>query len=1215
MNWQRQYRRRSLPERARAGTASVSVAIAILAGTFRIGLGEEKSPPAPATPAVPAAPAPATPSSTPAAPVPVPTPPATTTPETAAPPNAELELTSELIASRRKQVEEANDLDDEIRKRAVEIYKQAQDQWKRAGDLSARTAELKKQAAAATERQTAAKADLASLKSKPEPEAPANASLAVLEQEVAKRQAELESLRKLQADLEAEPNRRANRRKEIRANLIAAPERMEEVTKQLEAAAPADEPPQVTQARRTELMARRKMLSAEAPALEAELALYDAEDVVDLLRLKRDLQSQEVERAAKRVEKLRALLNQRRREDTENALRQAQQQQRKANPLLQTYADGNTKLAEEARILTVQLESAEKDLQETRAALDRLEKEFEQTIQKVESIGLTSPIGLLLRKQRADLPDVRAHRRQSAERRDVIEQVQFKLFELDEERSLLADLDPAVNEILRSAENLSDDEKRDLEQSAREVLAQRRQFLDTANRSYVNYIDKLLDIDVTERTLIEQVEKYAQFIDERVLWTRSSRVMGMSELRRDRSLSRFLQFDSWRQVGAELYRDVLANPIPFLSAVLLFGALEYYRGRFRKELREIGNQVQRGTFSKFAPTMRAVMLTAILSLFGPSLVTYFAWRFGAISQEGDLAKAVSTGLYAVAASFWPLEFVRQCCRTDGLAEAHFGWSIAAVRLLRRRLRYVMAVGLPLLFLTVTLGEIESEQGRDGYERLSFIVAMLLGAVFIWSLLNPERGIIHDVVASSRGGWMERLTPVWQGLGILPPFLLGILAITGYFYTAQQFAVRIESTIWLFVGCLLLRGLLLRLVLVHRRRLSIAQARERRAAAEERTVSTSDAVATANINTETEKVADLAKISSQTQRLLNVALMTIGVVGFWWIWIDVLPALNFLDRWPLWTTTEQTTEEVISSGGQKTTRTIDKIEAVTVANLAAAILIAIMTFVSSRNVPGLLEMSVLQRLPVDAAGRYATTAIAKYLIVMVGVVLAGSAIGVGWSKIQWLATALTFGLAFGLQEIFANFVAGVIILFERPVRVGDVVTVGDVSGVVSRIRIRATTITNWDRKEYIVPNKEFITGRLLNWTLSDTMNRVVLRVGVAYGSDPNQARELLLEAAREQPTVLREPAPTATFEQFGDSTLDFTLNVFLPDLGGRIDVTHQLHTAVYNKFRAAGIEIAFPQRDIHIRSADGSSASHVLQNGAKTNGNPQAAENSHVTEEA
>jgi potassium efflux system protein len=189
----------------------------------------------------------------------------------------------------------------------------------------------------------------------------------------------------------------------------------------------------------------------------------------------------------------------------------------------------------------------------------------------------------------------------------------------------------------------------------------------------------------------------------------------------------------------------------------------------------------------------------------------------------------------------------------------------------------------------------------------------------------------------------------------------------------------------------------------------------------------------------------------------------------------------------------------------------------------------------------------------------------------------------WSQIQWLATALTFGLAFGLQEMFANFVAGLIILLERPIRVGDVVTVDDITGVVSKIRIRATSITNWDRKEYVVPNKEFITGRLLNWTLSDQVNRIVIKVGVAYGSDTERARELLLKAAHEHPLVLDDPPSLATFEGFGDNSLDLVLRTYLASMENRLEVIHQLHTAIDQSFRQAGIEIAFPQRDLHIRS--------------------------------
>ena len=188
--------------------------------------------------------------------------------------------------------------------------------------------------------------------------------------------------------------------------------------------------------------------------------------------------------------------------------------------------------------------------------------------------------------------------------------------------------------------------------------------------------------------------------------------------------------------------------------------------------------------------------------------------------------------------------------------------------------------------------------------------------------------------------------------------------------------------------------------------------------------------------------------------------------------------------------------------------------------------------------------------------------------------------VSWASLKWLVAALGVGLGFGLQEIVANFVSGLIILFERPIRVGDLVTVDNVDGTVTRIRIRATTITNWDRKEYLVPNKEFVTGRLMNWTLSNPINRVVIKVGVAYGSDTEKTRETLLKIAHEQPFVLEDPAPLAAFEGFGNNALDFVLRCYLPNFDNWVNNKTALHMAIDKAFREAGITIAFPQQDVH-----------------------------------
>lgn len=190
----------------------------------------------------------------------------------------------------------------------------------------------------------------------------------------------------------------------------------------------------------------------------------------------------------------------------------------------------------------------------------------------------------------------------------------------------------------------------------------------------------------------------------------------------------------------------------------------------------------------------------------------------------------------------------------------------------------------------------------------------------------------------------------------------------------------------------------------------------------------------------------------------------------------------------------------------------------------------------RNLPGLLEVLVLSRLNMRRGASYAITTILNYIIIAVGAMTVFGSLGVSWDKLQWLAAALSVGLGFGLQEIFGNFVSGLIILFERPVRIGDTVTIGSFSGTVSKIRIRATTITDFDRKEVIIPNKAFVTERLINWSLTDTTTRLVIRLGVAYGSDLEKVRKVLLKAATEHPRVMHEPMPEVFFTAFGASTL-------------------------------------------------------------------------------
>ncbi len=262
---------------------------------------------------------------------------------------------------------------------------------------------------------------------------------------------------------------------------------------------------------------------------------------------------------------------------------------------------------------------------------------------------------------------------------------------------------------------------------------------------------------------------------------------------------------------------------------------------------------------------------------------------------------------------------------------------------------------------------------------------------------------------------------------------------------------------------------------------------------------------------------------------------------------------------------------------------NEVVTITLANLVVVIPIFILTLIAGRNLPGLMEIALLQHLPLTGAARYAISTLSRYAILILGIVASSSAIGLRWSSIQWLVAALGVGLGFGLQEIFANFVSGIILLFEQPIRVGDVITLDGVTGSVSKIRMRATTLVNWDRQELIIPNKDLITGKLLNWTLSDTTNRIQIRVGIAHGSDTEEACRILRDIIANHANIMKDPAPTVSFENFGEGSLDLTIRAFLANLDVRLETVHQLHTQIYMRLRAAGIEIAFPQRDLHIRS--------------------------------
>ncbi|MGA2137317.1 MAG: mechanosensitive ion channel domain-containing protein [Verrucomicrobiia bacterium] len=258
--------------------------------------------------------------------------------------------------------------------------------------------------------------------------------------------------------------------------------------------------------------------------------------------------------------------------------------------------------------------------------------------------------------------------------------------------------------------------------------------------------------------------------------------------------------------------------------------------------------------------------------------------------------------------------------------------------------------------------------------------------------------------------------------------------------------------------------------------------------------------------------------------------------------------------------------------------------VSLATMVEFVVVITIVVLLSRVIRRLLRTRVLARTKLDVGQQYAIARIASYVVLVIGLLISVETFGVKLSSLAVIAGALGVGIGFGLQNIVSNFVSGLVILAERPIQIGDRIDLGNNTvGKVMRIGARATHVLTNDNIMVIVPNSEFISSRVVNWTHVDPRVRLRINVGVSYGSDPHLVEKLLLEIAEGNPSVLKNPVPTVVFKEFGESSLNFELRVWADDMAHRPGTLEsQLNFAIWDKFKEHGIEIPFPQRDLHVK---------------------------------
>lgn len=1103
------------------------------------------------------------------------------------------DLRREAIQDHVTQIQAAGNLPETVKMELLSLYRQALDQLNVAEnwETKIREFEVGRERAPELLRETKARLEQTSTRptTQPVPDVSPDETLEQVSQKLASREAELKAAQDAAKRLDEEAESRAVRKAAIPELLADANRRLERITKDLSAAPAAGTLPQVTLARRTLLLAQKKAVAQEIREYEEELRYYEARS--SLLAARREEAKLAVTAAQALVTAWQKLVSERRQTEIDRQKQAAEEELRRAPGPVRELVEENRRLAEDWDTVGGRIKELQERFKAVTELTARIGREFSelQKRKREDPDALAQIIGPEMRRKRMELMLLHTYERELRALRKESGRAERRVWEIDEEALLLnADLEARVADRLDEIESTAPRAPRTrTEERIRVLYTARRDTLRQMQPDYHAYAEDLRELRAAENKLLAKVDQFRGFIDEHILWLRST--VPLHEARLPDDWAR--QGTRWWSIRRSLLADAAAHSVGYALAALVLVVLVAARRKLRARLHDISQRVARPFSDSYVLTLRAGAQTVLLSLPWPALVWFLGWRVGVAVDVTDaavyeLAQAAASGLCMVALLLWTLSLLWHACRKSGLAETHFRWDPAAVRLARRNIGWLILVAVPVVFVVYTTERHSESAWRASVGRAAFMLGMVALAVFLYRLLRPASGILANRLKRHKAGWLYNLRYIWYPLAVGGPLALAVTSASGFHYTAVQLSEDLTRTAWLIVALLLLHALLVRWLFVAQRRLAIEQARKKRAAAEE--AQSAGQPAPGEAFEFDEAKLNLVSIGDQARRLLRGMAAFGLIIGLWVIWADMLPALSFMGEVELWSYTVADVEAGVQAGTEESeaapaTITGQHVEYITLAHVALAVVVAVGTFILARNIPGLLEIALLQRLPLDIGGRYAITTLARYTIAVIGIIAAFTAIGIGWTKVQWLVAAMTVGLGFGLQEIFANFVSGVMLLFERPIRIGDTVTVGDITGTVTRIRIRATTITDWDRKELVIPNKEFIAGQVVNWSLSDLTLRITVPVGIAYGSNTDLAEEILYKAAAENEHVLADPWPRVIFMGFGDSSLNFELRVFIPSVEHLLSVRHQLHKAIDREFRQAGIEIAFPQRDVHMRS--------------------------------
>lgn len=928
-------------------------------------------------------------------------------------------------------------------------------------------------------------------------------------------------------------------------------------------------------------LANSALSDAAKNKIEAELALLDAqnsysqtllrgnEELSSLYNARLDEKKQAQQNQQQLLSQIQEALNIKLVQASKNKVEEAEKSQQKnknTNPIISKELDFNTTISEELLKKTTEISQLSQDNLRIKNVLDNLQQTQRNIEEQISSLQGTLVLSRIINKQRQSLPQDKVIKGLSKQIADL----RVRVFDISEFKDSLVDTQAYISKLeSREKTTFTDAEKAQLE----EILQTRSKTLSELLKLLNNQLNLSINIELNQQQVKTISDALQQKLQQQSFWVKSNSEMDLEWFTRFPGLAGYELTEISKKLDFSNWKDNLGLAgllIGGLSLLTFF--IRRQHDRIKQKLTKINNSMLTVPTDSQWNTPMAIFWTVVLCL--PStfmflivfvLVTYICFL--------DPTEVWPWGLKM--AFYWLyFAFMLAMLRPNGIAYRHFNMPQSSNAVFRKILKHsVWVIGL---LLNTSIFNNATEYGI-AYDVIgqAMTVLVLISVLFV-VVPGFRMGIAtYQKAASYRRDAKPMLLGLVRILLVLAPIALIVLIVMGYYYTASQIIEHLVASYFAIVTWIIIRNMVYRGFNVSSRRLSYRRLQEKRALAQaktqaqqngqEQTVETEDSALVLQ-----DDAISVSDIKNQMLKITDLVLWTALFGLLYWVWSDLVTVAYYLKEITLW---QQAT----------TTEAGTVMESITLLNLLVAMIVLIVTYILVKNLGGLLETLVFSNLNLSQGTPYTITTIFTYLLIIIGASIAFASLGMSWSKLQWLFTALSVGLGFGMQEIFGNFVSGIIILFERPVRVGDMVTIGSFNGTVSKIRIRATTLIDNDRKEVIVPNKAFITERVVNWALTSSMTRLVISVGVAYGSDLELVKRLLLQAAEENEAVLKDPAPAAYFLTFGASTLDHELRVYVGQLSDRIRTIDALNRRIDELFMANNIEIAFNQLDIFIKN--------------------------------